>query len=64
VSTITLPAGISSREFVGKVKARGIQIATGYGKMLEETFRIGHMGDHTVSTMERCFEACEKAASD
>jgi aspartate aminotransferase-like enzyme len=63
VSTITLPAGISSREFVARVKARGIQIATGYGKMLEETFRIGHMGDHTVSTMERCHEACEKAAS-
>ena len=45
------------REFVARVKSHGIQLATGYGKLADTTFRIGHMGDHTVSTLERCFEA-------
>lgn len=62
VSTIRLPKNIPGRDFVGRVKREGIQVATGYGKLADTTFRIGHMGDHTVSTLERCFEACEKAA--
>ncbi|MGK2963686.1 MAG: pyridoxal-phosphate-dependent aminotransferase family protein, partial [Gemmatimonadaceae bacterium] len=64
VATIRLPEGITTKPFVAKVKAQGIQIATGYGKLGDTTFRIGHMGDHTVSTLERCLAACEKALSD
>jgi aspartate aminotransferase-like enzyme len=52
---------VLGKEFVAKVKSHGIQVATGYGKLADTTFRIGHMGDHTVSTLERCFAACEKA---
>jgi aspartate aminotransferase-like enzyme len=63
VSTIRLPENIRGREFVARVKSHGIQVASGYGKLADTTFRIGHMGDHTVSTLERCFEACEKAIS-
>ena len=61
VATVRLPDGMPGRDFVGRVKAQGIQVATGYGKLADTTFRIGHMGDHTVSTLERCFDACEKA---
>ena len=32
-------------------------IATGYGKLKDETFRIGHMGDHTVAELEDLLEA-------
>lgn len=64
VSTVRLPSSIPGREFVKKVKARGIQVATGYGKLGDTTFRIGHMGDHTVSTLQNCFTACEQAIRD
>ena len=61
VATVRLPEGMAGREFVARVKSHGIQVATGYGKLADTTFRIGHMGDHTTSTLERCFAACEKA---
>lgn len=64
VSTIRLPSSIPGREFVKKVKAHGIQVATGYGKLGDTTFRIGHMGDHDVSTLQNCFAACEQAIRD
>jgi aspartate aminotransferase-like enzyme len=63
VSTIMLPDGVSGKAFVQKVKAKGIQVATGYGKLGDLSFRLGHMGDHTVSTLEACFAACEEAVS-
>ena len=59
VSTIRLPAGLDGKTFVNKVKARGIQLGGGYGKLGGTTFRIGHMGDHTVATLKRCLDACE-----
>ena len=61
VATVQLPDGVSGREFVGRVKSNGIQVATGYGKLADTTFRIGHMGDHSVATLEKCFAACERA---
>jgi aspartate aminotransferase-like enzyme len=61
VSTIRLPEKIAGKTFVENVKTRGIRIATGYGKLAGTTFRIGHMGDHTVATLRNCFAACEEA---
>ena len=43
------------------VKARGFTIGSGYGKVRETTFRIGHMGDHTVAGLERCLAVCAEA---
>ncbi len=60
VSTVRLPDGVDGKAFVKQVRALGIQVGGGYGKLAETTFRIGHMGDHTVSTLEACFAACEK----
>lgn len=40
--------GLDVGGFIGKLAARGIGISNGYGKLREATFRIGHMGDHTV----------------
>ena len=34
------------------MKGRGYVIASGYGKLKETTFRIGHMGDHTVGELD------------
>ncbi len=63
VSTIRLPDGMNGREFVKRVGASGITVGTGYGKLGDTTFRIGHMGDHTVETVARCLAACEGALS-
>jgi aspartate aminotransferase-like enzyme len=34
------------------MEARGFTIASGYGKAKDTTFRIGHMGDHTVEELD------------
>lgn len=60
VSTIRLPERIAGPDFVKAVKQHGITVGGGYGKLGPTTFRIGHMGDHTIATMQRCLDACEK----
>jgi aspartate aminotransferase-like enzyme len=35
-------------------------IGTGYGALKEKTIRIGHMGDHSVDTLEPCLAAVER----
>jgi aspartate aminotransferase-like enzyme len=61
VSTIRVPEGMNGRDFVKRVAGSGIVVGTGYGKLADTTFRIGHMGDHTVETIARCLAACEGA---
>jgi aspartate aminotransferase-like enzyme len=58
VSTIRLPADLPAETFTGAVAKQGIIVGNGYGKMKSTTFRIGHMGDHTLDTIERCLAAC------
>lgn len=61
VSALTLPPGVTSRAVVAAVAERGYVIGGGYGELRETTFRIGHMGDHTVATLAGCLAACEAA---
>jgi aspartate aminotransferase-like enzyme len=58
VSTIRLPSDIPAEAFTTAVAKRGIVVGTGYGKLKSSTFRIGHMGDHTMESLERCLSAC------
>jgi aspartate aminotransferase-like enzyme len=58
VSTIRLPAGLPSETFTPAVAKKGITVGNGYGKLKSSTFRIGHMGDHTLETLDRCLTAC------
>jgi aspartate aminotransferase-like enzyme len=58
VSAIRLPADLPADGFTAAVAKRGIVVGTGYGKLKPSTFRIGHMGDHNVETVERCLAAC------
>ena len=57
VTAVSLPAGMVSTELVRKVAERGYTIGTGYGELRSTTFRVGHMGDHTVAGLESCLEA-------
>jgi aspartate aminotransferase-like enzyme len=58
VSTIKLPTDLPAETFTAAVAKRGIVVGSGYGKLKGSTFRIGHMGDHTIETLERCLSAC------
>ena len=52
VTTVKMPEGQPSAPVVAAMKERGFVIGGGYGKIKEGTFRIGHMGDHTVEEQE------------
>jgi aspartate aminotransferase-like enzyme len=58
VSTIRLPSDVAAESFTAAVAKRGIIVGSGYGKLKSSTFRIGHMGDHTIESLERCLAAC------
>jgi aspartate aminotransferase-like enzyme len=58
VSAIRLPSDLPAENFTAAVAKRGIVIGSGYGRLKSSTFRIGHMGDHTVESVERCLAAC------
>ena len=57
VSALRLPANTRGPDLVRAVAARGFTIGAGYGRLRDTTFRIGHMGDHTVETLENCLAA-------
>lgn len=61
VSAVRVPPSVSVRPFVTEVAGRGFVIGGGYGKIQEQTFRIGHMGDHTPDGLASCLAACGEA---
>jgi len=52
VSCLKLPEGKTSKPTVAALKQVGWTIGAGYGSLKESTIRIGHMGDHTVETLD------------
>jgi aspartate aminotransferase-like enzyme len=60
VTCITVPEGMAGSRITADMKARGYVIASGYGKLKDSTFRIGHMGDHTVEELEELLSVLEE----
>jgi aspartate aminotransferase-like enzyme len=54
------PEEMSGPEVVSRLRERGYAIAAGYGKLKQETIRIGHMGDHTMEQLEGLLEELGK----
>lgn len=52
VTAVTLPRGLSGPAVVRSVGELGYTLAPGYGRLKDETIRIGHMGDHTMAELE------------
>jgi aspartate aminotransferase-like enzyme len=50
--------------FAKRLKGRGYAISNGYGRLKEATFRIGHMGDHTVEGVGRLLDAMNEVLED
>lgn len=61
VTAVALPDSVRGDEVVAAVAERGFVIGGGYGKLKATTFRIGHMGDHTVDGLSRCLDVVEQA---
>ena len=57
VTVVKTPEGVDARALVHRVAERGFTLGTGYGKLAGTTFRVGHMGDHTVETVSRLLAA-------
>lgn len=64
VTALRVPKGTDPAAVVAGAKARGFVIGGGYGALKGETFRIGHMGDHTLDGLEGCLEAVDDALRD
>jgi aspartate aminotransferase-like enzyme len=60
VTAIVPPGGIKAADVVRGAAAHGYVIGNGYGKLRDSTYRIGHMGDHTVDGVRRCLAVCEQ----
>lgn len=52
VTCITNTKKVSVKDLNSKLGQRGMAISNGYGKLKELTFRIGHMGDHSVDDIK------------
>ncbi len=44
ITAVKAPQGIDGYEIYSRMKARGYELAAGYGKFKKTSFRIGHMG--------------------
>jgi len=53
VTVVKTREGADARTVVEKVGTHGFTLGGGYGKIAATTFRVGHMGDHTVETVSR-----------
>ncbi len=61
VTAIALPPSIAGDALVRAVAQRGFVIGGGYGQAKATSFRIGHMGDHTVTGLRNCLAAVADA---
>ena len=57
VTALRLPTPLRDTAVAAALGRRGFTIGTGYGALAGTTVRIGHMGDHSVSGLERCLTA-------
>ncbi|MGH7446763.1 MAG: hypothetical protein ACRELT_04345, partial [Longimicrobiales bacterium] len=60
VTCVRCPDGVTGSQVAAGVRKHGFQIATGYGHMKDETFRIGHMGEHTIDRLDALLAALRK----
>lgn len=56
VTCIALPESLNGIKIAERALERGFTVAPGYGKLKERTFRIGHMGDHTMGELNELLE--------
>ncbi len=60
VTCITLPPGRTGPDVTSAIKSRGFTIGSGYGTLKDGSVRIGHMGDHTVESLDALLAELEE----
>jgi aspartate aminotransferase-like enzyme len=64
ITTIRVPASLTGTEVAARMKRRGYVIGSGYGKLKDATFRIGHMGDHSLESLNELLNVLEEALGE
>ena len=64
VSCLKPRPGLSAEALVARVKERGFTIGGGYGKWKSSTFRIGHMGDVDLASLDALLAALDESAAE
>lgn len=59
ITCVTNTRNLNVADLVGRLARRGLGVSNGYGKLKEKTFRVGHMGDHTVEGIRGLLEAID-----
>jgi aspartate aminotransferase-like enzyme len=60
VTTIRVDGETTGSRICAGMSERGWTLGTGYGKLKDTTFRIGHMGDHTVEELDALLAALQE----
>lgn len=60
VTAIAVEGAMPATEICRGMTERGWTLGTGYGTLKESTFRIGHMGDHTLDELNALLETLEE----
>lgn len=64
ITCISNPRGIDVGRFLGALETRGLAIGSGYGTLKGATFRIGHMGDHTLAAIESLIRTMDQVLAE
>ena len=61
VSCIARGDGPAFGAALATLKAEGILVSNGYGELKDKTFRIGHMGEHTMDDLQDLLQRFDRA---
>ena len=64
VSCLKPPPGVSAEALVAGAKERGFTIGGGYGRWKSATFRIGHMGDVDLASLDALLAVLDACAAE
>ena len=63
VTCVDLGGGVSGADLVRALADRGLTIAPGYGDLKDRCVRIGHMGDHSLASLDALLEALAESVA-
>lgn len=64
ITAVFAPEGVKGLDVYNAMRDRGFELAKGYGKIKEKTFRIGHMGYITFEDIKEMLENLRRVVSE